>query len=97
MSTATRLPIGALRVLRRENSGWSVLIRSRRYLNNIVEQDHGAIKQRCVTMLALKSLRTAAITLAGLELAHRIRKGSSHSAAMVPVVSHRSSICGRAR
>lgn len=75
MSTATRLPIGALRVLRRENSGWSVLIRSRRYLNNIVEQDRGAIKQRCVTMLALKSLRTAAITLAGLELAHRIRKG----------------------
>ena len=26
-------------------------------------------------MLALESLRTAAITLAGVELAHRIRKG----------------------
>jgi hypothetical protein len=45
-----------------------------RYLNNIVEQDHRAIKRRCAPMLALKSFRTAAITLAGIDLAHRIRK-----------------------
>ena len=65
----------ALRVLRQENPDWqSVEIRSRRYLNNIVEQDHRAIKRRCAPMLAMKSFRTAAITLAGVELAHRIRK-----------------------
>ena len=39
------------------------------------QQDHRAIKRRCAPMLALKSFRTAAITLAGVELAHRIRKG----------------------
>ena len=65
----------ALRLMRQENPAWKrVLIRSRRYLNNIVEQDHRAIKRRCVPMLALKSFRTAAVTFAGLELAHRIRK-----------------------
>jgi DDE domain len=42
--------------------------------NNIVEQDHRAIKRRCAPMLALKSFRTAAVTLARVELAHRIRK-----------------------
>jgi transposase-like protein len=65
----------ALRLLRQENLKWrSVVVRSRRYLNNIVEQDHRAIKRRCAPMLALKSFRTAAVTLAGVELAHRIRK-----------------------
>jgi transposase-like protein len=65
----------ALQLLREENPEWrSVVVRSRRYLNNIVEQDHRAIKRRCAPMLALKSFRTAAITLAGVELAHRIRK-----------------------
>jgi transposase-like protein len=61
--------------MRQENSEWqSVEIRSRRYLNNIVEQDHRAIKRRCAPMLAMKSFRTAATTLADVELAHRIRK-----------------------
>ena len=70
----------ALRLLVQENPDLqSVVIRSSRYLNNIVEQDHRAIKRRCAPMLALKSFRTAAVTLAGVELAHRIpcatRKG----------------------
>lgn len=65
----------ALRLLRQESIEWrSVEVRSCRYLNNIVEQDHRAIKRRCASMLALKTFRTAAITLAGVELAHRIRK-----------------------
>lgn len=51
-----------------------MVVRSNRYLNNIVEQDHRAIKRRCASMLGLKSFTTAAITLAGIELAHRIRK-----------------------
>jgi transposase-like protein len=47
-----------LRLLGEEDSRWqSVNVRARRYLNNIVEQDHRAIKQRCAPMLGLKSLR----------------------------------------
>ena len=65
----------ALRLLRQQDSRWhDVVVRSRRYLNNIVEQDHRAIKRRCAQMMGFKSFRTAAITLAGIELAHRIRK-----------------------
>ena len=66
----------ALRQLGREDSRWrSVTVRSNRYLNNIVEQDHRAIKRRCAAMLGIKSFKTAEIALAGIELAHRIRKG----------------------
>jgi transposase-like protein len=65
----------ALRLLCQEDARWrSVVVRSRRYLNNIVEQDHRAIKRRCASMMGFKSFRTAAVTLAGIELAHRIRK-----------------------
>ena len=67
----------ALRMLGDEDSRWqAVEIRARRYLNNVVEQDHRAIKRRCVSMLGLKSYRSAATTFAGIELAHRIRKGA---------------------
>jgi DDE domain len=54
--------------------GRCVEIRARRYLNNIVEQDHRAVKRRCAPMLGLKSFRTAALILSGIEPAHRIRK-----------------------
>jgi transposase-like protein len=65
----------ALRRLRREDRRWvDVLVRNCQYLNNIVEQDHRAIKSRCRPMLGFKSYRTAAIALAGIEFAHRIRK-----------------------
>jgi len=63
------------RLLGKEDSRWqSVTVRARRYLNNIIEQDHRVIKRRCASMLALKSFRTAAITFSGIELAHRIHK-----------------------
>ncbi|MGB5132945.1 MAG: DDE-type integrase/transposase/recombinase, partial [Steroidobacteraceae bacterium] len=59
-------------ILRRENPRWKyVLVRNCPYLNNIVEQDHRAIKRRCASMLGFKSFGNAAITLAGIELAHR--------------------------
>jgi transposase-like protein len=65
----------ALRLLRRENPRWKyVLVRTCQYLNNIIEQDHRAIKRRCAWMTGFKSARNAAITLSGIELAHRIRK-----------------------
>jgi len=50
-------------------------IRQVKYLNNIVEQDHRAIKRLVRPMLGFKSFRSAAVTLAGIELMHMIRKG----------------------
>jgi transposase-like protein len=65
----------ALRLLRREDPKWKhVQVRSSQYLNNLIEQDHRAIKRRCASMGGFKPFGTAAITLAGIELAHRIRK-----------------------
>ena len=46
-----------------------------KYLNNIVEQDHRAIKRQTRPMLGFKSFWSASITLTGIELMHMIRKG----------------------
>jgi transposase-like protein len=50
-------------------------IRRIKYLNNIVEQDHRPIKRLVRPMLGFKPFRSAAVTLAGIELMHMIRKG----------------------
>jgi putative transposase len=50
-------------------------MRQIKYLNNIVEQDHRAIKRQTGPMLGFKSFWSAAVTLAGVELMHMIRKG----------------------
>lgn len=47
----------------------------RKYLNNIVEQDHRFIKRRTRPMLGFKAFASAAATLAGIEVANMIRKG----------------------
>jgi PAS domain-containing protein len=44
-------------------------------LKDIVEQDHRGVKRRLRPMLGLKNVGHAAITIAGVELLHRIRKG----------------------
>ena len=51
-------------------------LRSSKYLNNLIEQDHRSVKQRIAVMLGLKRFRNAAITIAGIELMHRIRQGT---------------------
>jgi putative transposase len=50
-------------------------MRQVKYLNNIVEQDHRAVKRVTRPTLGFKSFRSAAATLAGVELMHMIRKG----------------------
>ena len=50
-------------------------VRTSKYLNNLIEQDHRNVKSRTNVMLGFKRFRNAAITLAGIELMHRIRKG----------------------
>ncbi len=50
-------------------------LRSSKFLDNLVEQDHRNVKLRVRTMLGFKAFRNAAVTTAGVELMHRIRKG----------------------
>ena len=50
-------------------------LRSNAYLNNMVEQDHRRVKQWVGPMLGFKRFDHAAIVLAGMELAHKLRKG----------------------
>ena len=52
-----------------------VRVRSSQYLNNLIEQDHRRVKQRLRPMLGLKSFRTAAVVISGIELAEKIKKG----------------------
>jgi transposase-like protein len=49
-------------------------VRSSTYLNNLIEQDHRNIKSRTNVMLGFKRIRSAATTISGIELMHRIRK-----------------------
>ncbi|MEM5406259.1 IS6 family transposase [Paraburkholderia unamae] len=51
-----------------------IKIRQCKYLNNVVEQDHRAIKRRTRPMLRFKTFRCARILLAGIELTHMIAK-----------------------
>ncbi|BDV36455.1 IS6 family transposase (plasmid) [Methylocystis iwaonis] len=57
----------------------AIEIRRIKYLNNIVEQDHPAVKRVTRPMLGFKSFRSAAATLSGIELMHMIRKGQSRA------------------
>ncbi|MFP3186515.1 MAG: DDE-type integrase/transposase/recombinase, partial [Paraburkholderia sp.] len=50
-------------------------VRSYKYLNNLIEQDHRHIKSRTYVMLGFKRFTSAATTISGIELTHRIRKG----------------------
>ncbi|CAE6867863.1 hypothetical protein R69746_08218 [Paraburkholderia aspalathi] len=50
-------------------------IRSSKYLNNLIEQDHRNIKSRANVMLGFGRFWSAATAISGIELMHRIRKG----------------------
>jgi transposase-like protein len=52
----------------------NVCVRTSKYLNNIVEQDHRRVKQRVYPMLGFKRFENAAVTISGIELIHKIRK-----------------------
>ena len=49
-------------------------VRQIKYLNNIIEQDHRAVKRITKPMMGFKSFRAAYNVLAGIELMHMIRK-----------------------
>jgi transposase-like protein len=50
-------------------------VRMSKYLNNLIEQDHRRVKQRVYSMLGCKRFGNAAVTISGVELAHKIKKG----------------------
>jgi putative transposase len=52
-----------------------IRIRQNKYLNNVVEQDHRAIKRIVKPMMGFKDFRCARIILSGIEVMHMIRKG----------------------
>jgi putative transposase len=74
-SGANKAAIEALQ----EETGHTIEIRQSKYLNNLIEQDHRAIKRIVRSMLGFKSFRTAQITLQGIELMHMIKKGQMAS------------------
>jgi transposase-like protein len=64
-----------------DEHGTAIAIRQVKYLNNIVERDHRAVKRITRPMLGFKSFEAAQCTLAGVELMHMIRKGQLASGA----------------
>ena len=52
-----------------------IRILQNKYLNNLIAQDHRFIKKRTKPMLGFKSLRSAKITIAGIENIRIIQKG----------------------
>ena len=53
----------------------AIILRQSKYLNNLVEQDHRAVKRVVRPMLGFKSFWAARCTIAGIEVMHAIRKG----------------------
>ena len=52
-----------------------IIVRQVKYLDNIVEQDHRAVKRVTKPMLNFKSFQAARNVIAGIEIMHMIRKG----------------------
>jgi len=57
-----------------QEHGTAIIIRQVKYLNNLMEQDHRAVKRVTRPMLGFKSFEAAQYTVAGVELMHMLRK-----------------------
>ena len=57
------------------DSSVDIEMRQSKYLNNLIEQDHCAIKRVVRPMLGFKSFRCARAIIAGIETMHMIKKG----------------------
>ena len=53
----------------------AIVMRQSKYLNNLVEQDHRAVKRLTQPLLGFKSFWAACCTIAGMEVMQAIRKG----------------------
>jgi transposase-like protein len=50
-------------------------LRRVKYLNNVIEQDHRAVRRRWRAMQCFRSFNTAERTLEGIKSMHMLRKG----------------------
>jgi putative transposase len=57
-----------------EEHGPHIIIRQVKYLKNMVEQDHRAVKRVTCPRLGVKSFNAAQARLAGIELMHMLKK-----------------------
>lgn len=57
-----------------------ITVRQIKYLNNILEQDHRAVKRVTKPMMGFKSFNSAEATIAGIELHHMLKKGQHKNA-----------------
>jgi transposase-like protein len=65
-------------ILRPQNEGLlskNVVHRTSKYLNNIIEADHGALKRVIRPTRGFQTMKTAAATLTGFEIMRMIRRG----------------------
>ena len=58
-----------------EDACIDIELRQSKYLNNIVEQDHRAVKRVTDPMMGFKSFWSARIIISGIETMHMIKKG----------------------
>jgi putative transposase len=75
------MPLNPAVSIRRINAGRKqpIKVRQAKYLSNIVELDHRAIKRRTRPMMGFKDFRCARILLGGIELLHMIARGQMQS------------------
>ena len=65
------------------DTGLDIQLRQSKYLNNLVEQDHRAVKRRVRPMMGFKSFESARKRIAGIETIHMIKKGQNCSKDLV--------------
>jgi transposase-like protein len=76
--TTDRLASYPKAILRLKNEGLlpkDVVHRTSKYLNNILEADHGALKRMIRPTRGFQTMKTAAATLKGFEIMRMIRRG----------------------
>ncbi len=61
---------------------FGVELRTSKYLNNSIDQDQRRVKQRYYRMLGFKSFSNAAVTLSGIEIVQKIKKGQFDTSAV---------------
>ena len=59
----------------RADSGADIEMRQSKYLNNLIEQDHRAVKRIVRPMLGVQKFRCARAMIAGIETMHMVKKG----------------------
>jgi putative transposase len=74
-SGANKAPAESFNTERRRRKKKKIVKRQIKYLNNVVEQDHRAIKRVIRPMPGFKYFRSATKTISGIEIMHMIRTG----------------------